>query len=172
MLLAPLAALAQPTVVERTSEAIAIVEAVDQRERSAVVRLPNGELTTIRPGPAMRNFAQLRPGSQVVLSYTEAVAVALARPGAPPTAAVEGAARAPAGGQPGAAMAHADRMRVKIDAIDRRANRVTFTTPAGQQRVVTVQNPSMQRFLRTLNVGDEVDVTFAEVATITVRPPS
>ncbi len=62
-------------------------------------------------------------------------------------------------------------MRVKVDAIDLGLNRVTFTTPSGEQRRVNVQRPEMRRFIRTLRVADEVDVTYAEVATITVRPP-
>jgi len=148
----------QPTVVARTSEAIAIVESVDQPARAAVIRLPNGDLTTVRPGPEMRNFAQLRPGSEVVVTYTEALAVETSRLGTAPVAA-------------GAAGARAVRVRVKVDAVDLGLNRVTFTTPSGEQRRVNVQRPEMRRFIRTLRVGDEVDVTYAEVATITVRPP-
>jgi hypothetical protein len=172
-LLAPALAFAQPTTIERTAEAVATVESVDQAARAAVLRLPNGELRTVRPGPEVRNFAQIRPGSQVVVSYTEALAVAIAKAdGAPPVAAVEGAARAPVGAQPGAAEARAVRVRVKVETIDLRNNRVGIVNPAGQQRVVTVRNPAMQRFIRTLRVGEEVDVTFTEILTITVRPPS
>ena len=166
-----LVAAQQPTVVGTTSEAVAIVESVDQPARAAVLRLPNGELITVRPGPEVRNFAQVRPGSEVVVTYTGAVAVEISRPGTAPVAAGAAAARAPEGGQPGAAQARAVRVRVKIDAVDLGLNRVTFTTATGEQRRVNVQRPEMRRFIRTLRVGDEVDVAFIEVATITVRPP-
>lgn len=166
-----LAAAQQPAVIARSSEAIAIIESVDQQARAALVRLPNGDLTTVRPGPEMRNFAQLRPGSEVVVTYTEALAVAMSRPGTAPVGAGAAGARAPEGAQPGLGGARAARVRVRIDAIDLGFNRVTFTTPSGEQRRVNVQRPEMRRFLRTLRVGDEVDVTIVEVATIAVRPP-
>jgi len=171
-LLAPSLGLAEPAVMTRTSEAIAIVEAADQAERSAVVRRPNGDLVTVFPGPGMRNFAQVRPGSQVVVSYAEALAVSMSRAGTAPAAAMAGGARAAEGAQPVVAGGLALRQRLRIDAIDLGFNRVTFTTPAGEQRRATVRNPEMRRFMRTLRVGDQVDVTYAEIATITVRPPN
>jgi len=53
---------------------------------------------------------------------------------------------------------------VRIGSIDLGFNRVTFSTPNGEQRRATVRNPEMRRFMRTLRVGDQVDVTFAKIA--------
>jgi len=93
-LLAPSLGLAEPAVMTRTSEAIALVEAAHQAGHSAVVRRPNGDLVSGFPGPGMHNFAQVRPGSQVLVSYADALAVSMSCAGAAPPAAVAGGVRA------------------------------------------------------------------------------
>jgi hypothetical protein len=165
----PLAASAQPqpAAVARTAEAVSIIEAVDQRERSVILRDEDGKLTTLFLGDRVRNLPQVKAGDRVVTRVTQAVAVAMNKPdGRAPAAAGEVAEVAPPGSMPGAAYMRGVRMLVTINAVDRRANTVTFTGPAGNQRTVTLRDQKMRDFARRLRAGDQVQVAVVESISI------
>lgn len=162
----------QPAVVAATAERTAIVETTNAAERSVLLRGENGNLATVRVGPEVRNFAQIRPGDRVVLSVTDAIAASIARPdGRAATGSAAVATRAAEGQRPGASLTEAERVRVRIQGIDLGRNSVAFVTPEGQRREVRVQDPRMRQFIRTLNPGDEVDVVFVESYSLRVLPP-
>lgn len=159
----------QPTGVARTAEAVSVIEAVDQRERSVILRNEDGRLTTLFLGDRVRNLPQVKAGDRVVTRVTEAVAVAMAKPdGRAPAAAGEAAEVAPPGSMPGAAYMRGVRALVTIDEVDRRNNTVSFTGPAGNQRTVTLRDPKMRDFARRLRRGDQVQVAIVESVSIEV----
>ena len=47
---------------------------------------------------------------------------------------------------------------------------VSFVGPAQIERTAEVLDPEMQSFLRTLKVGDEVDLTYTEALAVSVEP--
>jgi hypothetical protein len=51
------------------------------------------------------------------------------------------------------------RARVRITRVDAAHNTVSFIGPAQVERTVEVHGPQLQRSLRALNAGDEVDLT-------------
>jgi hypothetical protein len=171
-LFAPGLAAAQPAVVGTTVERSAIVESVNARERSVLLRGQDGTLATMILGPEIRNFAQIRPGDRVVATVTDAIAVSIARPdGRGPVGAAEAVARAPEGARPGMRVTEAKRVRMRIEGIDLGRNSVAYVDPSGARREVRVQTPEMRRFMRTLNPGDEVDVVYIETIALRVLPP-
>jgi hypothetical protein len=136
-----------------------------------LLRSQDDKLTTVILGPQVRNFAQIKPGDRVVTTVTEAVAASFARPdGAAPTGSATVAGRAAEGQRPGAGVADAERMRVRIEGIDLGRNSVTFTTPSGTRREVRVRDERMRRFVRTLSPGDMVDVVVIETVSVRVLP--
>ena len=156
-----------PTSVARTAETSSMIEAVDQRERSVILRNEGGQLTTLFLGDRVRNLPQVKAGDRVVTRVTQAVAVAMNKPDdRAPVAAGEAAEVAPPGSMPGAAYVRGVRMLVTINAVDRRANTVTFTGPQGNQRTVTLRDPKMRDFARRLRRGDKVQVAVVEGITI------
>ena len=62
------------------------------------------------------------------------------------------------------------RVRVTSTGIAPRHNIVSFIGPGRIERTVEVQDPQMQRALRTLKVGDEVDLTYTEAVAASVEP--
>ena len=62
------------------------------------------------------------------------------------------------------------RRRIKVTGIDLDRDRLSLIGPGGNPRSVRVRSPQMQAFLRTLKVGDEVDLAFREAAMISVEP--
>lgn len=158
-----------PASVARTAEATAIIEAVDQRERSVILRNAEGELTTLFLGDRVRNLPQVKAGDRVVMRVTQAVAVSMDNhDGRPPVAAGEAAGVAPAGSMPGATFVRGIRMLVTVNEVDRRRNTATITGPQGNQRTVELRDQRMRDFARRLRPGDQVQVAIVEGVTIDV----
>jgi translation elongation factor P/translation initiation factor 5A len=57
-------------------------------------------------------------------------------------------------------------------ALDLAHHTVSFTDPEGLAQTITVQEPEMRDFMKTLKVGDEVAVTYTEALAISVEPAS
>jgi hypothetical protein len=159
--------------VARTTEAVATVEAIDRQTREVVLRAAGGNLVTAKAGPEVQNLDRVQVGDRVAVRYTEALAASLAKPDQGGGSAVQaqgGIARALSPeGRPAAA---GDQVRatVRIEAVDRAANTVTFVGPAGAVRTVAVRDPDAQRFLQTLGPGDRVELVYTEAVAIVVEP--
>jgi hypothetical protein len=95
-----------------------VVESVDQTSRHVSLRGPQGGLVTVTAGPEVRNLQQVKPGDYVVVTYREALAAELAKPGssAPPPQIVESASRAAPGSTPGASKEQMIKARVQLPA--------------------------------------------------------
>lgn len=166
-----LQASAQPRVTLDTEEVGATIESVDQQKRMVLLRGPTGGLHTVILGPEVQNLAQVRAGDRVVVRYTEAVAAQLAKPGDPsqPTPGVVVHTAAP-GDKPAGVAAEHDRERVTIEGVNLATNTVNFLDSDRVPRTVMVRQPAMQEFIRTLKVGDQVDVTFTEAVAVSIVP--
>jgi hypothetical protein len=163
----------QPGVaVTRTESLTGTVESVNLGSREVVLRDEGGRPVTVVAGPEARNLEQLRPGDRVAIAYRAALAVEMVRAGDPRRSveAVAGGERASAGERPGGVLGQVVRVRVRIDAVDAEAGRVTFTGPAGGTRTVTAQDPGMREFVRNLRPGEQVDVAYSEALAVQVEP--
>ena len=143
---------------------------IDQGSRTVLLRREDGTLATVKVGPNVRNLPQVKAGDRVVLQYGEALIAQPVASGAPATqpAAEAMVARAPKGAMPGGLVQDAVTLRVTVTAIDLPHNMVSFTVPNGASHTVPVRNPDMQRLLRSLKVGDQVDVTYERALAIRV----
>jgi len=100
-------------------EVTAKVTAIDTKNRTATLLLPDGEKETVKVPPEAVNFDQVRVGDIVKATLTEEVVVYLDEEGASvPDEYAAGVELAPKGAQPGGVVAEA----VKVTAIDE-ANR-------------------------------------------------
>jgi hypothetical protein len=161
----------EPATVERTSEVTATVIALDVPGRLVTLRGEEGNLFTVQAGEEVRNLPQVEVGDRVVVSYYEAIAAEMAKPGQEASASAT-AMRAPAGAKPGAGVAQEVTAMVKIVDLDLATHTVSFTGPDGLAQTITVQDPKMRDFIETLKEGDEVAVTYTEALAISVEPAS
>jgi len=168
-----LASCAQPTtaVVASTQSVNAVIETVDPQTREVLLTGQNGNRMVMTLGPQVQNFAQLRSGQRVTVTYNQALAasIAPAGPGAPPTAVMTGSTAAP-GQLPGASVGGAVTVRVVVTSVNLSSNTVSFVGPRGIPREVAVKDPAMQALLRSLSPGSQVDVTYAEALAVSVQP--
>jgi len=167
---APASAQTRSAMRSEVVELRAVVESIDQSARVVLLRGEDGTLASVKVGPQVRNLQQVKAGNVVVLQYGQAL-IAQVMPQGAGKAQLEGAAiagRAPKGAMPGAVLADTVTARVKITAIDLQRNMVSFTGPQGGAQTVPVRHPEMQRLLRSLKVGDDVDVTYQRALAIRV----
>lgn len=161
----------QPATVERVSEVTATVTAIDVPGRQVTLEGPAGDLFTVEASEEVRNLPQVEVGDRVVVRYHEAIAAEMAQPGQE-TSASATAMRAPAGAKPGVGLTQEITATVTIVALDLANHTVSFTGPEGHAQTVIVQDPGMRDFIETLEVGDEVAVTYTEALAISVEPAS
>lgn len=157
-----------------TTETTATVESVDQQSREVLLRGPGGNLVTVTAGPAVQNLDRVRPGDRVVVRYIEALAASLAKADESGGSMVQGqggmARTTSPGARPTGVIGNQVRTTVRIEAVDRAKNTVTFVGPSGEARTVSVREPDARRFLQTLNAGDLVDLVYTEALAIAVEP--
>lgn len=67
-------------LMAETIEITGNVESVDSKVRTITVKGPAGNVRTLKVDKAVKNFGQIKKGDQVVLRYTEAVALKVVKP--------------------------------------------------------------------------------------------
>jgi hypothetical protein len=153
---------AQPVVISDLVEGKAVVESVDLKSRTVLLRDDHGDLETIIASPEVRNLARVNPGDHVLVSVHRSVALEMSKAdSAPVTAVEETAVRAKPGMKPAAYRGKTVKARVQILNIDLDHRTVSFVGPARILRVIEVADPRLLEFVRTLHEGDEVDVTYS-----------
>lgn len=163
---------AQGAMVTDGAEVRAIVETIDLATRKILLRGEEGGLMTVRVRPDVRRLNEIKPGDQIVVRYTEALAVRMAKPeeaGMPPSVET-GASRAGSDQPPGAVAGDQATAIVTIQAVDPQRNTVTFVGPSGVTRRAFLQDPGLQEFARGLKPGDRVNVTYREAMAVSVEP--
>jgi hypothetical protein len=163
----------QPTsaLVGDTRSVVATIESVDPQTREVLLTVAGGNRQVMELGPEVKNFAQLRPGQRVNVTYREGLLAQVAQPGSDsaPSAAVASSSAAP-GQLPAGSVSRTVRARVTVTEIDIARNTVAFVGPRGIPHVVAVRDPRMQALLRTLHPGSQVDLTYLEALSIKVDP--
>ena len=67
-------------VVTKTIELSGNVEAIDTEKRTIALKGPAGNVRTFKVGPDAKNLGQIKKGDQVVLRFTEAIALSVVKP--------------------------------------------------------------------------------------------
>ena len=173
-LLAAACAAPPPKPVMRDSlvQKTATVESIDPASRLVTLRGEDGFARTVKVSNDVRNFPQIREGDKVVVSYYEAIAAEVKKPGE----GVQGveadvsAKRADPGKMPAASSGVTLRTTVTIDSVDTRSNTVTFRMDDGMLRTAEIQTPEGQKFIKGLNKGDQVEIAYTEALAIEVKP--
>ena len=162
----------KPAMTDKLIQKTATVESIDQASRLVTLRGEDGGATTVRVSDEARNLAQVKAGDKVVVSYYEALAAEVKKPGegVKGVEADVSAVRAEEGAMPGGGAGVLLRTTVTIDSVDTQMNTVTFKNADGLLRTVAVKTPEGQTFIKGLKKGDEVEVAYTEAFAIEVKP--
>ena len=171
------AAAAAPTVsaiadamgVREKVTATAIVQAVDQKNRTLTLKGEDGKVFTIKVGDEVRNLAQVRAGDTVKATYHQALALSLDMvqgTGVNQRVVTVSTNRAPAGAMPAGAVEEKVEMIGTILAVDK-AKRTVLVQ--GAVHHVTLQIPA-DMDVKDLKAGDQVRATYTQELAVAVEP--
>jgi hypothetical protein len=156
-------------VVVETHKMTATVTGIDAASRHVTLVSPDGKKTTVKCGPEVINFDQIRVGDQLKVTVTEELVAYLAEAGAPPRdGAATAVALAPKGAKPGGMMAETVQVTAKVTAIDLKHHKATLQFPDGSTRKVAVRKDVD---LTRRQVGEEVVLRITDMLAISVEKP-
>jgi hypothetical protein len=165
------AAAPEPLKLEELEEVTATVEAVNLETRLVTLKGQDGETFTIEAGPEVRNLPQVQVGDTVVARYYQAIGAQLKPAGAPDAPVIDMAGeRAAEGERPAGVIGTTATIPVTIVSTRDEGKVVSFYGEDGLVRVLEVQRPEAQEFVRGLKEGDKVEVTFTEALAVSVEP--
>lgn len=156
-------------VVVQTHKTTATVTGIDASNRKVTLVSPDGKKTTVKCGPEVINFDQIRIGDQLKVTVAEQLVIYMAKD-RPPASDGEAAlvALAPKGAKPGAFMANTVQVVAKVTAIDLKHQKATLQFPDGTSKTVAVRKDVD---LTQRQVGEEVVIRCTEALAISVERP-
>lgn len=154
--------------VARAVKVSATVSAIDKATRTITLKAADGKEFPVVAGPEVRNFDQIKVGSEVVVGFLQALALDLKKGGGGVREITESSdgARAASGAQPGAVAARKVTVVADVTAVDAKTQTVTLRGP---KRMVDLRVPDAKQF-KMIAVGDQVQATYTEAVAISVEP--
>jgi hypothetical protein len=154
--------------VETTTVTARIVSVIPNT-RELTLDLPDGTRETVKCGPEVVNFDQLRKDDTVKITLTQEVAVAMAKESDAPGATGDGiVSLAPKGGTPGGVMAATTQVTATVIAIDLGHHTAVLQFPDGQTRTVAVRHDVD---LSKRKVGEKVNIRMTTAMALRVDKP-
>ena len=156
------------TFVE-TYQVTATVTGIDAADRKVTLVTPDGKKTTVKCGPEVVNFDQIRVGDQLKATVAAQLVVYMAKDN-PPASEGQAAlvALAPKGAKPGGLMANTVQVKAKVTAIDLKHHKATLQFPDGTTKTVEVRKDVD---LTQRQIGEEVVIRATEAVAISVEKP-
>ena len=147
-------------MVENAAAAVAVVVAVDEKTRHITLKGPEGDSWTFTAGPEVRNFAQIKRGDRVLVSYYEGLAVALGPKGsgAKAKASTVDVDRAKPGEKPGMSVTETTVAVGIVKAVDHKRRMVTLQ---GAERTLHLE-ASKDVDLSKVKVGDTAEAVYIQ----------
>jgi hypothetical protein len=150
----------------------ATVTAIDAERRLVTLRREDGDLVEVRASPDVRNFDKIAVGDQLRVKYAEKLEVALVPSGGgaqPAGAALEVVRAREGAAQPAGGVGVGVSLRVKIESIDRAHDLVVFSLASGELTTHRVATPEGRKFLSEIQVGDTVQIDYAQALALTIE---
>lgn len=144
------------------------VAAIERSNRTVTLQKENGTYTTVVVPASYTRFDGIKVGDTVTARYYDNVVFRKLNPGEQPTNSSSGGIVPTAGTRPGGTAAVQREMTTKITAIDEKVPSITFTGPNNWVYSSKVKDPSV---LKTVAVGDMINITWTEALSIEVTPP-
>lgn len=158
--------------VAQEATATAQVLAMSPAERRATLRTESGRMLEVTASDAVRNFERIRVGDTLRVRYQSAMVASLL--GA--DAVMQGAeatlvgARSREGATPGAGIAIAASLRVRIESIDLAHDIVVFAVASGELIAHRIASEDGRQFVQQLKVGSLVQLDYGEALAIGIEP--
>lgn len=154
--------------IAETVKAEATITAIDKATRNITLKGPQGSEFTLKAGPEVKNFDQMKVGDLVTVEYVRALVLELKKGGGLIVQRTDQAGAV--GAKPGERPAGAVGVEVKVMADVIAVNAATQTvTLKGPKQTVELKIPDAGQFKR-ISKGDQIEATYAEAMAIAVTP--
>ena len=158
------------TIAVTAVDAVAKVLKTNQTLRTVTIKDPEGKKVTIGVPPEVP-LDQIKKGSLLDVRYVEAEALAIGKPGVPPSEEEQTVTLAPLGGNPAEVTATTKRVTGMVQDIDRSKREVTLKGPGAKPLTLKVI-PDVPGF-DEIKIGDTAVIDYTEaVALSAVKHPS
>jgi len=148
----------------------AAVDAIDAAKRTVTLKMADGKSQTIKLGPEVKNFDQIKVGDKVTAKFYQSVAIFVAKTGDKPSASETKTVKvAPKGAKPGAAVVDTLEVTAKVEGIDYKKRTVTLKGPEGNVKTFTVDK-AVKNF-KNIKKGDDVILRVTEAMAVMVEKP-
>ena len=144
----------------------ATVMEIDHKKREVTLKAADGREETFVVDEAAKNLDQVKKGDVLVVTYAEALAYEVKKPGTAAAGTAVGAATAKPGEKPAGVITRETTVTVTITAIDEKAPTVTFKGPKGNTRTIKVKDVAK---LKGVKVGDQVDITYTQALALSIE---
>jgi hypothetical protein len=154
--------------VAQSTEVTATITAIDKATRAITLKGPKGDEVTIVAGPHVKNFAQLKVGDVVQISYLESLALELKKGGGLKVEKTEkgGAVGAKPGETPAGLAARQVTVVGDVIALDAATQTITVKGP---NRTVSLKARDPEQF-KLIAVGGQIQATYTEAIAVEVTP--
>ena len=166
----------KPTVKAPGKPAVVVVEsvtfrakvaAVDKDKRLITLTGPKGNSATVKAGPEVKNFDDIKSGDTLTVRYLDSIALVVRKSGEPPAATEMTAVEvAPKGQKPAGMMVSTVEVTGTVGAVDLSKRTVTLKGPEGKTRTLKV-DPSVKR-LAEVKKGDQVVARHTEALALSI----
>jgi hypothetical protein len=146
----------------------ATVTKIDKKDRWITLKLQDGTSIDVQAGPAVKNFAQIKTGDQVVASQEETLTIEVLPAGqaAPNLTGGTAVVSAPLGSKPMGVQVDTTVVSGKVTAIDYDKRLVTVVGPAGNSHTIEA-GPGVAKF-NAIKKDDNVVLTLKTATAIEV----
>jgi uncharacterized protein YcbX len=161
----------QPSVGTATTVTrVGTVQAIDQENRTVTLQGQRGKMFTVKVGPEVKRFNELKKGDRVTFRRQESLALSLRRANETPASAGEQQTimRAPSSQQPGGAVINTTQMTATVEGINQDTSEVTLRGSQGRTKTLKVEDAQL---LNRIQKGDQVVATYTDAYTIQVTSP-
>ena len=156
------------TIPGEMTTVTATVQAVELQTRTLTLKKSDGTFVTLVVPTSYERFPGIKVGDVLTARYYDNVVFRKLNPGEKPVDSESGAITKGEGNRPSGTAAVQRTITTKITVIDEKIPSITFTGPNGWVYSSKVQDRNL---LKTVKVGDQVNVTWTEAVSITVAPP-
>jgi Cu/Ag efflux protein CusF len=144
------------------------VEAIELQSRTLSIKKTDGTYATFVVPEAYERFNAIKVGDTITARYYDNIVFRKLNPGEKPVDSASAGLTVPAGSKPGATGATQRTITTKITALDEKIPSITLSGPNGWVYSSKVQDKAL---LKTVKVGDMVNVTWTEAVSISVTAP-
>jgi hypothetical protein len=161
---------AQSKTFTRDSATIAAtVEAINQTERTLTVKGPNGNYVDLVASSDVKRFSEIKVGDKINIRYYDTVVMRLKPSGEKSVDTASEATTPGIGAKPAGTVAKQRTITATITQLDPKVPSITFTGPNNWQYSSRIYD---KKVLKTIKVGDRVDITWTEAVLLSLETPA